>query len=129
MIDGIDRKELGPHTELSKTANTVGTAAEKAFLRVQPQPLTGFAQRARPAGSQPCGKDYAADRLANMRDWRTMPPDRREACAGRLGTKLDERLTRENRVELAQGCFDFLPHRALLDLAGWPDQDIFAHDG
>jgi len=43
--------------------------------------------------------------------------------------QLDERLERENRVELAQGCFDFLPHRALLDIAGWPDQDIFAHNG
>jgi ribonuclease D len=46
-----------------------------------------------------------------------------------LKEKLDERLIRENRVELAQACFDFLPHRALLDLAGWPNQDIFAHDG
>jgi len=46
-----------------------------------------------------------------------------------LKEKLDERLERENRVELAQGCFDFLPHRALLDISGWPDQDIFAHDG
>jgi len=46
-----------------------------------------------------------------------------------LKAKLDERLQRENRLELAQGCFDFLPHRALLDIAGWPDQDIFAHDG
>ncbi len=46
-----------------------------------------------------------------------------------LKEKLDERLERENRMELAQGCFDFLPHRALLDIAGWPDQDIFAHDG
>jgi ribonuclease D len=46
-----------------------------------------------------------------------------------LKARLDERLERENRVELAQGCFDFLPHRALLDIAGWPDQDIFAHDG
>ena len=36
---------------------------------------------------------YAADRLANMRDWHTLPPDRREACAGRLGTQLEERLT------------------------------------
>jgi (p)ppGpp synthase/HD superfamily hydrolase len=35
---------------------------------------------------------YAADRLANMRDWHSLPPDRREACAGRLGTELDERL-------------------------------------
>ena len=44
-----------------------------------------------------------------------------------LKEKLDERLTREGRMPLAQACFDFLPHRALLDLAGWPEQDIFAH--
>ena len=47
----------------------------------------------------------------------------------RLKEKLDERLIREQRVELAQACFDFLPHRALLDLAGWAEQDIFAHAG
>ena len=47
----------------------------------------------------------------------------------RLKEKLDERLLREKRVELAQGCFDFLPYRALLDLAGWGEQDILAHDG
>src|SRR3954464_7394783 len=41
--------------------------------------------------------------------------------------KLDERLARENRTGLAQACFDFLPHRALLDLAGWSEVDIFAH--
>ena len=46
-----------------------------------------------------------------------------------LKEKLDERLVREGRLELAQACFDFLPHRALLDLAGWAEQDIFAHDG
>ena len=44
-----------------------------------------------------------------------------------LMAKLDERLIRENRSELAQACFDFLPARALLDLAGWPEEDIFAH--
>ncbi|HEX8533723.1 MAG TPA: ribonuclease D [Allosphingosinicella sp.] len=44
-----------------------------------------------------------------------------------LKTKLDERLEREGRTALAQACFDFLPHRALLDLAGWPEEDIFAH--
>jgi ribonuclease D len=44
-----------------------------------------------------------------------------------LKEKLDERLAREGRVELAQACFDFLPNRALLDLAGWDEQDIFAH--
>jgi ribonuclease D len=46
-----------------------------------------------------------------------------------LKQKLDERLAREERTELAQACFDFLPTRAMLDLAGWPEQDIFAHDG
>jgi ribonuclease D len=45
----------------------------------------------------------------------------------RLKEQLDLRLARENRAELAQACFDFLPTRALLDLAGWPEQDIFAH--
>jgi ribonuclease D len=44
-----------------------------------------------------------------------------------LKEKLDVRLAREGRTELAQACFDFLPHRAALDLAGWAEQDIFAH--
>ena len=44
-----------------------------------------------------------------------------------LMARLDERLARENRTELAQACFDFLPARAMLDLAGWPEEDIFAH--
>ena len=46
-----------------------------------------------------------------------------------LKERLDERLEREDRTALAQACFDFLPARALLDIAGWPEQDIFAHDG
>ncbi len=37
------------------------------------------------------------------------------------------RLEREKRTELARACFDFLPARARLDLAGWPDHDIFSH--
>lgn len=45
----------------------------------------------------------------------------------RLRDELDRRLAREKRTELAQACFDFLPARALLDLAGWAEQDIFAH--
>jgi ribonuclease D len=45
----------------------------------------------------------------------------------RLRDELDRRLIRENRAELAQACFDFLPWRAELDLAGWPEIDIFAH--
>ena len=45
----------------------------------------------------------------------------------RLREALDERLAREGRTEMAQACFDFLPMRAKLDLAGWPETDIFAH--
>jgi ribonuclease D len=45
----------------------------------------------------------------------------------RLRGVLDTRLAREGRAELAQGCFDFLPMRARLDLEGWPEIDIFAH--
>ena len=41
--------------------------------------------------------------------------------------ELDRRLAREGRTELAQACFDFLPARAELDIAGWPEIDIFAH--
>ncbi|MEL6677912.1 MAG: ribonuclease H-like domain-containing protein [Pseudomonadota bacterium] len=45
----------------------------------------------------------------------------------RLKAEFDTRLAREGRTHLAQACFDFLPYRATLDLAGWPDTDIFAH--
>lgn len=45
----------------------------------------------------------------------------------RLRDELDQRLAREGRTDMAQACFDFLPMRAQLDLAGWPETDIFAH--
>jgi ribonuclease D len=45
----------------------------------------------------------------------------------RLRTALDAMLEREGRVSLAKACFDFLPHRAALDVAGWAEQDIFSH--
>ncbi|MBR9841525.1 MAG: ribonuclease D [Rhodobacteraceae bacterium] len=45
----------------------------------------------------------------------------------RLRDALNLRLEREGRVDMAQACFDFLPMRAQLDLAGWPEQDIFSH--
>lgn len=45
----------------------------------------------------------------------------------RLREVLNQRLIREDRMDLAQACFDFLPTRALLDLEGWPEQDIFSH--
>jgi ribonuclease D len=44
-----------------------------------------------------------------------------------LKAKLDDMLARENRTEIARSCFDFLPTRAALDLAGWEETDIFAH--
>lgn len=44
-----------------------------------------------------------------------------------LKDKLDAMLAREGRAEIAQACFDFLPSRAALDLAGWEETDIFAH--
>ena len=43
-------------------------------------------------------------------------------------TVLSERLAREGRTEIAQACCDFLPTRALLDLAGWAENDIFSHE-
>jgi ribonuclease D len=57
-------------------------------------------------------KDYAASDVRYLHQLRTI---------------LDERLLREKRMELAQACFGFLPARAELDLAGWPEVDIFAH--
>ena len=44
-----------------------------------------------------------------------------------LKARLDAMLEREGRMSLAKACFDFLPHRALLDVAGWDDVDIFDH--
>ncbi|MEM8724515.1 MAG: ribonuclease D [Pseudomonadota bacterium] len=45
----------------------------------------------------------------------------------RLRDELTRRLKREGRMEIAQACFDFLPTRAQLDIAGWADHDIFSH--
>ena len=44
-----------------------------------------------------------------------------------LRARLEDILRREERLELALACFEFVPHRALLDLAGWEDVDIFSH--
>lgn len=68
-------------------------------------------------------------------DWgaATLTPEQRRYAAGdvlhlhRIKAVLDEMLEREERTELAQACFDFLPARAMLDLEGWPEMDIFAH--
>jgi len=45
----------------------------------------------------------------------------------KLKDEMDRMLAREGRTALAKACFDFLPDRAALDLAGWADEDIFAH--
>jgi ribonuclease D len=45
----------------------------------------------------------------------------------RLHAQFVIKLARENRSAIAAACFDFLPHRARLDLIGWPESDIFAH--
>ena len=68
-------------------------------------------------------------------DWgaATLSPDQLAYAASdvlhlhALRAKLDEMLLREGRDGLARACFDFLPHRAILDVAGWEEVDIFAH--
>lgn len=68
-------------------------------------------------------------------DWgqETLTPEQQEYAASdvrhlhRLREKLDVMLAREGRTQLAAECFNFLPTRAELDLAGWPEIDIFAH--
>ena len=45
----------------------------------------------------------------------------------KIKDRLDGMLQREDRVALAQACFDFLPSRSALDIGGWADVDIFAH--
>jgi len=68
-------------------------------------------------------------------DWgvATLTPEQIKYAGGdvlylhRLKARLDVMLAREGRTGLAQACFDFLPTRAQLDLAGWPEIDVFAH--
>jgi ribonuclease D len=44
-----------------------------------------------------------------------------------MKSRLDQMLAREGRTEIARACFDFVPVRAALDLAGWAEEDVFAH--
>jgi ribonuclease D len=68
-------------------------------------------------------------------DWgaATLTPDQMAYAASdvlnlhAIKAKLDAMLEREGRMGLAQACFDFLPARALLDVAGWEEVDVFAH--
>jgi ribonuclease D len=68
-------------------------------------------------------------------DWGSgaLTPEQLRYAAGdvlylhRLRERLDAMLRREDRLALAEACFRFLPHRALLDVGGWPEEDIFAY--
>jgi ribonuclease D len=44
-----------------------------------------------------------------------------------IKARFDQMLQREGRVDLAKACFEFVPVRARLDLAGWTEEDVFAH--
>ena len=79
------------------------------------------------------GQDVSKQQQSS--DWGqpTLTPEQQEYAASdvrylhRLREKLDVMLAREHRTELAQECFKFLPTRCKLDLAGWPETDIFSH--
>jgi len=68
-------------------------------------------------------------------DWgaETLTPEQQQYAAAdvlylhRLRELLEKRLEREGRTAFSRACFEFLPTRARLDLAGWPDEDIFSH--
>ena len=79
--------------------------------------------------------DVDVSKQQQMSDWgsETLTAAQLEYAASdvlylhRLRNELDKLLAREGRTDIAQACFDFLPTRARLDLAGWPEIDIFAH--
>ncbi len=79
------------------------------------------------------GEDISKQQQSS--DWGadTLRPEQLQYAAGdvlylhALKAKLDMMLEREGRTGLAAACFAFLPTRVELDLAGWEDQDIFAH--
>ncbi|MFN7113693.1 MAG: ribonuclease D [Alphaproteobacteria bacterium] len=75
------------------------------------------------------------DKQQQTTDWGadTLTPEQMNYAASdvlylhRMKDELEKILAREGRSAIAQACFDFLPHRALLDIAGWEDEDIFSH--
>jgi len=79
------------------------------------------------------GKDISKQQQSS--DWGAteLTGDQKEYAANdvlylhELRQKLDVMLEREGRAELAKACFNFLPARAMLDLAGWEEVDIFSH--
>ncbi|MBV9827393.1 MAG: ribonuclease D [Alphaproteobacteria bacterium] len=115
------------------------------YLRVMPQPIycTKIASRLVRTFTDRHGlRDLCRDLLGvelkkeqQSSDWgaATLTDEQQRYAASdvlhlhALRARLDEMLAREGRTQLAQNCFEFLPTRALLDLEGWPEQDIFAH--
>jgi ribonuclease D len=79
------------------------------------------------------GVDVSKQQQTSYWGAKTLSPEQIDYAASdvlhlhKLKVKLDEMLEREGRAELAKATFDFLPYRAELDIAGWEDQDIFAH--
>jgi ribonuclease D len=75
------------------------------------------------------------DKQQQTTDWGadTISPEQTKYAANdvlylhKLRLSLDTMMIREGRMHLAQSCFSFLPSRALLDVAGWGEDDIFAH--
>jgi ribonuclease D len=120
-------------------------AVIKQFLGVMPQPIycTKIASRLCRTFTDRHGlKDLCRDLLSvelskeqQSSDWgaaELTPAQLKYAASDvlhlhALRAKLDEMLAREGRRELADACFRFLPTRAQLDLAGWAEEDIFAH--
>jgi ribonuclease D len=120
-------------------------AVIKQFLGVMPQPIycTKIASRLCRTFTDRHGlKDLCRDLLnvelskeQQSSDWgaaELTPAQLKYAASDvlhlhALRAKLDEMLAREGRREIAEACFRFLPARAQLDLAGWPEEDIFAH--
>jgi ribonuclease D len=120
-------------------------AVIKQFLGVMPQPIycTKIASRLCRTFTDRHGlKDLCRDLLGvelskeqQSSDWgaaELTPAQLKYAASDvlhlhALRAKLDEMLAREGRREIAEACFRFLPTRAQLDLAGWAEEDIFAH--
>ena len=86
-----------------------------------------------PIEAIPKALGYAGLKASDL-DWVELNEAQREYAASdvrflhRLREVLAQRLEREQRTDMAQACFDFLPTRARLDLAGWADKDMFSHD-
>jgi len=84
--------------------------------------------------SELLGEDISKQQQSS--DWGadTLTDAQREYAASdvrflhRLRDVFVERLEREERMAVAQACFDFLPARAALDISGWADKDIFSHE-